>query len=62
MGITHVVSVLRYHLDDQMISGLTHLQVEVDDEDEENLLESLPATNRFIQNALEHGGRVFVHW
>lgn len=45
-----------------MITGLTHLQIEVDDEDEENLLESLPDTNRFIANALDHGGRVFVHW
>lgn len=62
VGITHVVSVLRYHLDEQMTDGLIHLQIEVDDEDEENLLEHLPTTNKFIEDALDGGGCVFVHW
>lgn len=61
-GITHVVSVLRYHIDEQMIAGYKHLQIQVDDEDDENLLESFTASNDFIRNALANGGKVFVHW
>jgi len=36
--------------------------VEVDDVEDENLLEHLPATNRFIQQGLDGGGGVLVHW
>jgi len=39
-----------------------HLQIDVDDEDEENLLEFFPTSNCFIGNALSAGGNVFVHW
>jgi len=35
--------------------------VEVDDVEDENLLEHLPATNRFIQQGLDGGGGVLVH-
>lgn len=57
-----MVSVLRYYLDEQMTTGFKHLQIEIDDEDEENLLDNLPATNKFIGDALQQGGSVFVHW
>ena len=61
-GITHVVSVLRWPLEDDLIKPYKHLQIDVDDEDDENLLEYFPTTNRFIEDALQAGGSVLVHW
>lgn len=61
-GITHVISVMRWSIDEQLIKPYKHLQIEVDDDDDENLLEYFPTTNRFIQDALHAGGSVFVHW
>lgn len=45
-----------------MVADYKHLQIEVDDEDDENLLENFPASNAFISEALDNGGKVFVHW
>ncbi|KAI9717690.1 MAG: tyrosine protein phosphatase yvh1, partial [Chrysothrix sp. TS-e1954] len=60
-GLTHVVSVMRWEIDDQLIRPYKHLQIEVDDDEEENLIEHFPATNLFIRDALEAGGSVLVH-
>ncbi|KAF1839292.1 dual specificity protein phosphatase 12 [Decorospora gaudefroyi] len=60
-NITHVVSVLRTPLDQELFSSFKHMVVEVDDVDDENLLEHFPATNRFIKEGLEGGGGVLVH-
>lgn len=61
-NITHVLSVLRTPLDQALFSPFEHMIVEVDDVDDENLLEHFPATNRFIQQGLDGGGGVLVHW
>lgn len=61
-NITHVVSVLRLPLDRDLFTPFTQHIVEVDDVDDENLLEHFPQTNRFIQDGLDHGGGVLVHW
>ncbi len=62
-NITHVVSVLRAPLDEELFRPFTkHMVVEVDDVEDENLLEHFPATNRFIQDGLDGGGGVLVHW
>ncbi|KAF2441602.1 dual specificity protein phosphatase 12 [Karstenula rhodostoma CBS 690.94] len=60
-NITHVLSVLRMPLDDDLFSPYNHHVVQVDDVDDENLLEHFPATNRFIQDGLDGGGGVLVH-
>ncbi|KAH4927970.1 protein-tyrosine-phosphatase [Parastagonospora nodorum] len=61
-NITHVVSVLRLPLDQDLFSPFKeHMVVEVDDVDDENLLEHFPATNRFIKAGLNGGGGVLVH-
>lgn len=60
--ITHVVSVLRWPVEELLMKPYKHLQIDVDDDEEENLLEFFPTTNRFIQNALDNGGSVLVHW
>lgn len=39
-----------------------HLRIEVDDLHWENLLVSFGKTNDFINEGLEGGGGVFVHW
>lgn len=61
-GLTHVVSVMRWSVDQELIAPYKHLQIEVDDDEDENLLEHFPTTNKFIQDALDAGGHVFVHW
>ncbi|KAK8237167.1 protein-tyrosine phosphatase-like protein [Phyllosticta capitalensis] len=61
-NITHVLSVLRLPLDDALFAPFKeHMVVEVDDVDDEDLLQHFPATNRFIQRALDSGGGVLVH-
>ena len=60
--ITHVLSVARMPFKKDLFQGYKHLQVEVDDVEDENLLEHLSETNRFIQDGLDGGGGVFVHW
>ena len=61
-NITHVLSVLRLDVDDNLFSSYHHKVVQVDDTDDENLLEHFPATNDFIQDGLHSGGGVLVHW
>lgn len=61
-GISHVVSVLRWPLENDLVAPYKHLQVDVDDDESENLLEFFPTTNRFIDDALKAGGSVLVHW
>jgi dual specificity phosphatase 12 len=61
-NITHVLSVLRLPLDKDLFSPFEHMVVEIDDVEDENLLEHFPATNRFIQEGLDGGGGVLVHW
>jgi dual specificity phosphatase 12 len=61
-NITHVLSVLRTPLDQDLFSPFKHMVVEVDDVDDENLIAYFPATNRFIQEGLQGGGGVLVHW
>nr|OQO29561.1 hypothetical protein B0A51_04119 [Rachicladosporium sp. CCFEE 5018] len=61
IGLTHVLSVLRLPLDQDLFAGYTHKVVEVDDVDDENLLEHLPGCVAFIQDGLDSGGAVLVH-
>jgi dual specificity phosphatase 12 len=61
-GITHILSVLRLPLDQELFRGFTHKVIEVDDFDDENLLEHFPACIQFIQDGLDTGGGVLVHW
>ncbi|KAH8730131.1 protein-tyrosine phosphatase-like protein [Phaeosphaeriaceae sp. PMI808] len=61
-NITHVVSVMRSPLDQDLFSPFkSHMVVEVDDVEDENLLEYFPATNHFIKEGLADGGGVLVH-
>lgn len=61
-NITHVLSVLRLDLDEDLFGPYHHKTIQVDDVDDENLLEHFPATNKFIQDGLDSGGGVLVHW
>jgi dual specificity phosphatase 12 len=62
VGVTHVLSVLRLELDENIFGDYSHKVVEVDDVDDENLLEHFPSCNKFIQDGLDAGGSVLVHW
>jgi len=61
-NITHVISVLRLPLDKALFVNFKHLVIEVDDVDDENLIESFATSNKFIDDALESGGNVLIHW
>ena len=62
-SITHVVSVIRWPIDEGLLRPFKHLQIDVEDVEDENLLEHLPATTQFIENALAvRGNNVIVHW
>lgn len=45
-----------------MVSPYKQLLVEVDDVEDENLLQYFTTTNAFIQEGLDGGGGVLVHW
>ena len=53
---------LRLPLDQDLFNGFAHKVVEVDDVDDDNLLEHFPSCNKFIQDGLDAGGGVLVHW
>ena len=57
-----MLSVLRLPLDDELFANFSHKVVEVDDVEDDNLLEHFPTCNRFIQDGLDAGGGVLVHW
>lgn len=61
-NITHAISVLRLPLDKALFANFKHLVIEVDDVDDENLIEHFATSNRFIDDALESGGNVLIHW
>ncbi|PGH16453.1 hypothetical protein AJ79_01784 [Helicocarpus griseus UAMH5409] len=60
-NITHIVSVLRLTPDEERFRSFEHLQIPVDDVDDEDILEHFPSTNAFIKSGLEGGGGVLVH-
>lgn len=61
-NITHIVSVLGGRLDPDLFASYVHKVVDVDDVEDENLLQYFPACNQFIQDGLNGGGGVLVHW
>jgi dual specificity phosphatase 12 len=61
-NITHVLSVINYPLDPELFKPFQHLAIDVEDDEDENLLQDLAESNRFIEDGLERGGGVFVHW
>lgn len=61
-NITHVLSVLCLPLNDDLFVNFQHRVVELDDVEDENILEHFPTSNAFIQEGLDAGGGVLVHW
>lgn len=47
---------------EQTFLNLQHRSIDVDDVEDENLLEHLPAAIEFIQSGLDAGGSVLIHW
>lgn len=61
-NITHVLSVLTLPLDDALFDGYKHLVIDLDDVEEADILQHFPASNAFINDGLQGGGGVLVHW
>jgi dual specificity phosphatase 12 len=67
-GITHIVSVLKYDFKDfEDWEKYDHLNIEVDDVEDENLLGEFENTGKWIEEGLKNGkdgkkGSVLVHW
>lgn len=61
-NITHILSVLRFTPEKELIEEFVNHVIEVDDVDDENILQYLPETNKFIEDGLRSGGGVLVHW
>lgn len=53
---------LRLQQADEILQDYQRYNIEVDDVDDENLLQHFPAVIKFIQNGLDAGGSVLVHW
>jgi dual specificity phosphatase 12 len=54
--------VIDYALDYELFKPFQHLAISVEDNEDENLLQHFAESNRFIEDGLESGGGVFVHW
>ena len=62
-NITHVVSAVNFDsYESEQFRRFKHLAVQIEDDANENLLQWFERTNRFIEEGLEGGGGVFVHW
>ena len=61
-NVTHVLSVINYALDPDLFRPFRHFAIDIDDVEDENLLQYFAESNRFIEDGLEGGGGVFVHW
>lgn len=50
-NINHIVSMVRGELPANQVAGYSHLHVEMDDDEEENIMQYLPETNKFLEEA-----------
>lgn len=60
-NITHILSLLRGHVNDMTESGFEHFHIEIDDDDEEDIMRFFDQTNRFIEDAASKGSKALVH-
>ncbi|KAI0148983.1 protein-tyrosine phosphatase-like protein [Pestalotiopsis sp. NC0098] len=60
-GITHVVSVIDYDVDARQLAKMRQLHIDAEDVPSENLLRHFDEAVKFIDDALNGGGAVFVH-
>lgn len=61
-NITHVLSVLTLPLDEALFDGYKRLVIDIDDDEGADIIQHFPASNAFIQEGLDSGGGVLVHW
>ncbi|KAK9369537.1 dual specificity phosphatase [Lipomyces kononenkoae] len=60
-GITHVLSALRGSNFTKLVTSFKHMQIHVDDDDDEDMLQYFNQSNAFIEEALSSGGKILVH-
>ena len=56
------MSALSLPLEEHLFDDYKHHVVDIDDVEDENTLQYFPASNAFIQEGLDGGGGVLVHW
>ncbi|KAF7329005.1 Dual specificity [Mycena venus] len=61
LGITHVLSITPPAVPALATTELNHLLIDLPDREFENLLIHLPTTSKWIEDALNEGGKVLVH-
>jgi len=60
--ITHILSAIEGSVAEDHVKAFSHLLINVDDLIDANLLPSFTTANAFIQEGLDNGGGVLVHW
>ena len=60
--ITHVLSAIDMPVAKDHVKAFSHLSIDADDDINVNLLPSFTTANAFIQEGLDNGGGVLVHW
>lgn len=60
--MTHVLSVLKPPLDLGALRHVRHVVIGVDDVEDEDVIQHFSVSNAFIQEGLDGGGGVLVHW
>ncbi|KAF8170724.1 protein-tyrosine phosphatase-like protein [Mycena galopus ATCC 62051] len=61
LGITHVLSITPPVIPELAMAKLNRLLIDLPDREFENLLIHLPTTSKWIDDALDEGGKVLVH-
>lgn len=60
-GITHIVTLLSYSNIRPVPEGIKNLEMDILDYPDENIIDELKVTNKFIDDAIQSGGSVLVH-
>ncbi|KII90583.1 hypothetical protein PLICRDRAFT_157805 [Plicaturopsis crispa FD-325 SS-3] len=65
LGVTHIVCIRdakeAFSVKPRFPDRLTYMVLDVEDSEEQNLIRLFPDAKRFIDNAIQSGGRVLVH-
>ncbi|KAK9456437.1 protein-tyrosine phosphatase-like protein [Dipodascopsis uninucleata] len=60
-NVTHILSAVREKVDSKLVQKFKHLQIQVDDDDDEDILKYFKESNEFIEDGINGGGCVLVH-
>lgn len=61
-GITHVLTVMRELDHSKMLESFKRLIIDINDDPDESIIDYFASAIQWIDDALEEGGKVLVHW